>query len=182
MLSCLLRPTAGTATILGHDVRTEPLAVKRVTAISPQETAIAEHLDAWENLALMAGVHGIDKEVTRERSDELLETMALTKRGKEKAKHYSGGMKRRLSIAMALITEPQVVFLDEPTIGLGPQSRRGMWEGTVALIDRGTRFSAVGVRCPVRSLWRAHRTRPRDVDGRGVLRRRVRSGRVGCSG
>ncbi len=128
MLSCLLRPTAGTARVLGHDIRDDPLAVKRVIAISPQETAIAEHLNAWENLALMAGVHGIDTDVTKRRSDELIETMALTERGKEKAKHYSGGMKRRLSIAMALITEPQVVFLDEPTIGLDPQSRRGLWE------------------------------------------------------
>ena len=128
MLSCLLRPTAGTARILGHDIREDPLAVKRVIAISPQETAIAEHLNAWENLALMAGVHGLDKAVTKRRSDELIETMALTERGREKAKHYSGGMQRRLSIAMALITEPQVVFLDEPTIGLDPQSRRGMWE------------------------------------------------------
>jgi ABC-2 type transport system ATP-binding protein len=128
MLSCLLRPTSGTATILGHDVREDPLAVKQLIAISPQETAIAEHLNAWENLALMAGVHGVDRAAIRERSTDLLETLGLTKRGKEKAKHYSGGMKRRLSIAMALISEPRVLFLDEPTIGLDPQSRRGMWE------------------------------------------------------
>jgi ABC-2 type transport system ATP-binding protein len=128
MLSCLLRPTSGTATILGHDVREDPLAVKQLIAISPQETAIAEHLNAWENLALMAGVHGVDRAAIRERSTDLLETLGLTKQGKEKAKHYSGGMKRRLSIAMALISQPRVLFLDEPTIGLDPQSRRGMWE------------------------------------------------------
>ena len=128
MLSCLLRPTGGTAQVLGHDIRDDPLAVKRVIAISPQETAVAEHLSAEENLALMAGVHGIDRATTAARSAELLETMALDERAGEKAKHFSGGMKRRLSIAMALITDPQVVFLDEPTIGLDPQSRRGMWE------------------------------------------------------
>ena len=128
MLSCLLRPTKGTARILGHDIGEDPLAVKRVIAISPQETAIAEHLNAWENLALMAGVHGLDAEATTRRSGELIETMALADRGRERAKHYSGGMKRRLSIAMALITEPRVLFLDEPTIGLDPQARRGMWE------------------------------------------------------
>ena len=128
MLSCLLRPTGGTARIFGRDIVHQALKVKRLIAISPQETAIAEHLDAWENLALMAGVHGIDAETTKRRSAQLLETMALTERGREKAKHYSGGMQRRLSIAMALIVDPQVVFLDEPTIGLDPQSRRGMWE------------------------------------------------------
>jgi ABC-2 type transport system ATP-binding protein len=137
MLSCLLRPSAGRARIHGHDVRQDPLAVKRIIAISPQETAIAEHLSAWENLALMAGVHGIDKRTARRRSDELIETMALTERGGEKAKRYSGGMKRRLSVAMALVTEPRVMFLDEPTIGLDPQSRRGMWE-YIAGLEGGT--------------------------------------------
>ncbi len=133
MLCCLLRPTGGTATIMGHDIREDPLAVKRVIAVSPQETAIAEHLDAWENLSLMAGLHGFDKEEVKRRSGELLDLMALTGRAKERAKKYSGGMKRRLSIAMALVSNPQVLFLDEPTIGLDPQSRRGMWEHLGAL-------------------------------------------------
>lgn len=138
MLCCLMRPTGGTASIMGHDVREDPLAVKRVIAVSPQETAIAEHLNAWENLSLMAGLHGLSKQDVKRRSGELLEMMALTTRAGEKARKYSGGMKRRLSIAMALVSDPQVLFLDEPTIGLDPQSRRGMWEHLEALKGRTT--------------------------------------------
>jgi len=128
MLCCLTRPTDGTATIMGHDVRQAPLAVKEVIDISPQETAIAEHLNARENLELMAGLHGIDKTESKGRIGELLEIMGLTERASEKVKKYSGGMKRRLSIAMALISDPQVLFLDEPTLGLDPQARRAIWE------------------------------------------------------
>jgi len=128
LLCCLLRPSSGTATIAGHDIREDPMSVKRIIALSPQETAIAEHLTAEENLSLMAGIHGVGKQEAKRRSDELLETMALTARAKDQARKYSGGMKRRLSIAMALISDPQVLFLDEPTIGLDPQSRRDMWE------------------------------------------------------
>lgn len=128
MLCCLLRPTSGTAAVMGHDVGRDPLEVKRVIAVSPQETAIAEHLDAWENLLLMAGLHGLGKQQARTRSGELLEMMGLTDRADERVKKYSGGMKRRLSIAMALVSDPQVIFLDEPTLGLDPQSRRAIWE------------------------------------------------------
>jgi len=128
MLCCLLRPTGGTARIGGHDIRDEPLAVKRIISVSPQETAIAEHLDAWENLSLMARLHGLGKEETRRRSGELLEMLALSGRAGDRVKRYSGGMKRRLSIAMALVSRPEVLFLDEPTLGLDPQSRRGLWE------------------------------------------------------
>jgi ABC-2 type transport system ATP-binding protein len=128
MLCCLLRPTGGTATIGGLDIRDDPLAVKQIIAVSPQETAIAEHLDAWENLSLMARLHGLDKAETRRRSEALLEMLALAGRANDRAKKYSGGMKRRLSIAMALVSRPRVLFLDEPTLGLDPQSRRGLWE------------------------------------------------------
>jgi len=127
MLCCLLRPTSGTATIMGKDIRDDPIGVKASIALSPQETAIAEHLDAWENLSLMAGVHGLSKRDTRERSGELLEMVGFVNRAKDRAKKYSGGMKRRLSIAMALVSDPDVLFLDEPTLGLDPQSRRAIW-------------------------------------------------------
>ena len=133
MLCCLLRPTAGTARIMGHDILTDALAVKRAIAVSPQETAIAPHLNAWENLSLLAGLHGIDKQRGRQRSGELIEMFGLAERAKQQAGKYSGGMQRRLSIAMALISEPQVLFLDEPTIGLDPQARRDMWKHIAGL-------------------------------------------------
>jgi len=128
MLCCLLRPSSGTATIMGHDIQMDPIAVKQLIDVSPQETAIAEHLNVWENLSLMGGIHGIGKEEVGKRSEELVEMMGLTKRAKDRVKKFSGGMKRRLSIAMALVSDPQVLFLDEPTIGLDPQSRRSIWE------------------------------------------------------
>lgn len=133
MLCCLLRPTAGTATVMGFDIRQEPLSVKAVIDVSPQETAIAEHLNAWENLSLIAGLYGMGKHEARRRSGELLEMMGLMGRAGDRVKKYSGGMKRRLSIAMALVSGPQVLFLDEPTLGLDPQSRRAIWEHIEAL-------------------------------------------------
>lgn len=138
LLCCLLKPTAGSARVFGHDVARESLAVKDLIAISPQETAISGHLNAWENLALMAGLHGLDRNTTRRRSGELLELMGLTQRAKDKARKYSGGMQRRLSIAMALVTDPDLLFLDEPTLGLDPQARRAMWEHIGELQDRMT--------------------------------------------
>ena len=138
MLCCLLRPSSGTATIMGHDIQKDPIAVKQLIDVSPQETAIAEHLNVWENLSLMGGIHGIEKEEVNKRSEELVKIMGLTHRGKDRVKKFSGGMKRRLSIAMALVSDPQVLFLDEPTIGLDPQSRRSIWEYITALKGKKT--------------------------------------------
>jgi len=138
MLCCLLRPSSGTATIMGHDIQKDPIAVKKMIDISPQETAIAEHLNAWENLSLMGGIHGFEKEGVKKRSEELLEMMGLTNRAKDQVRKYSGGMKRRLSIAMALVSDPQVLFLDEPTLGLDPQSRRSIWEHIAELKGKKT--------------------------------------------
>jgi len=138
MLCCLLRPSSGTATIMGHDVQKDPIAVKKVIDISPQETAIAEHLNAWENLSLIGGIYGFEKEEVKKRSEELLKMMGLTNRAKEQVRKYSGGMKRRLSIAMALVSDPQVLFLDEPTLGLDPQSRRSIWEHIAELKGKKT--------------------------------------------
>ena len=138
MLCCLLRPSSGTATIMGHDIQKDPISVKKVIDISPQETAIAEHLTARENLILMGGIHGLEREEVKKRAEELLEMMGLTNRAKEQVKKYSGGMKRRLSIAMALVSDPQVLFLDEPTLGLDPQSRRSIWEHIAELKEKKT--------------------------------------------
>jgi len=138
MLCCLLRPSSGTATIMGHDIQKDPIAVKQVIDISPQETAVAEHLNAWENLSLIGGIHGIENEEVKKRSEELLEMMGLTNRAKDQVRKYSGGMKRRLSIAMALVSNPQVLFLDEPTLGLDPQSRRSLWEHIAELKGKKT--------------------------------------------
>lgn len=128
MLCCLLKPSAGTATIMGYDIKKNPSAVKEVIDISPQETAIASHLTAWENLMLMGGINGLKKEETKKRAKELIELMGLAERANEQLQNFSGGMQRRLSIAMALISDPPVLFLDEPTLGLDPQVRRAIWK------------------------------------------------------
>jgi ABC-2 type transport system ATP-binding protein len=138
MLCCLLKPSSGTGTIMGRDIVKECIAVKKVIDISPQETAVAEHLNAWENLSLMGGVHGIEKAEIKKRSEELLAMMGLISRAKDQVRKYSGGMKRRLSIAMALVSDPQVLFLDEPTLGLDPQSRRSIWEYIAELKGKKT--------------------------------------------
>jgi ABC-2 type transport system ATP-binding protein len=138
MLCCLLRPSSGTATVLGRDIHEDPMAVKQIIDVSPQETAIAEHLNAWENLRLIGGIRGLAKEEVKKRSEELLEMVGLAKRAKEQVRKFSGGMKRRLSITMALVSDPQILFLDEPTLGLDPQSRRGIWEHIVELKGKKT--------------------------------------------
>jgi len=138
MLCCLVKPTAGTASILGHDVVRTPFAVKNLIGVSPQETILSERLNCWENLALIGRVHGLSPSAVRERSKELLETMGLTERARDQVRKFSGGMKRRLSIAMALVSDPQVLFLDEPTLGLDPQARRTIWEYIAGLKGKKT--------------------------------------------
>jgi len=128
MLCCLLKPTRGTASILGYDIAKEPFKVKKLIGVSPQETVLSERLNCWENLALIGKVHGLSSNEVKGRSKELLETMGLMERSKDQVRKFSGGMKRRLSIAMALVSDPEVLFLDEPTLGLDPQSRRAIWE------------------------------------------------------
>jgi ABC-2 type transport system ATP-binding protein len=138
MLCCLLKPTKGTASILGYDVVKTPFAVKRIIGVSPQETILSERLNCWENLALIGKVHGLSSSQVRRRSQELLETMGLMERAKDQVRKFSGGMKRRLSIAMALISDPQVLFLDEPTLGLDPQARRAIWDHIAGLKGKKT--------------------------------------------
>lgn len=138
MLCCLLKPTKGTASILGYDIATEPFKVKKLIGVSPQETVLSERLNCWENLALIGKIHGLSSKEVKRRSKELLETMSLMERSKDQVRKFSGGMKRRLSIAMALVSDPQVLFLDEPTLGLDPQARRAAWEYIAQLKGKKT--------------------------------------------
>jgi ABC-2 type transport system ATP-binding protein len=138
MLCCLLKPTRGSASILGYDVVKTPFAVKRLIGVSPQETILSERLNCWENLALIGKIHGLSSNQVRRRSQELLETMGLMERAKDQVRKFSGGMKRRLSIAVALVSDPQVLFLDEPTLGLDPQARRVIWEYIAGLKGKKT--------------------------------------------
>jgi ABC-2 type transport system ATP-binding protein len=127
MLCCLLKPTSGTATIKGLDIVKDAHEVKKIIDISPQETAIADHLNSRENLMMMAGIYNVPKEEANKRTDELLRLFGLSDRANEQVRKFSGGMKRRLSIAMSLISDPEILFLDEPTLGLDPEVRRRMW-------------------------------------------------------
>jgi len=138
MLCCLLKPTSGTASVLGYDIAKEPFKVKKLIGVSPQDTVLSERLNCWENLALIGKVHGLSSNEVKGRSKELLETMGLMERSKDQVRKFSGGMKRRLSIAMALVSDPQVLFLDEPTLGLDPQARRAVWEYIAELKGKKT--------------------------------------------
>jgi ABC-2 type transport system ATP-binding protein len=128
MLCCLLKPTGGSASIMGYDINKEPYKVKQIIRDSPQEPPLAEHRNAQANLQLVASLHNIPSKKAKAWSEMLLETMGLTERAKDQVRKLSGGMKRRLSIAMALIHDPQIIFLDEPTLGLDPQARHAVWE------------------------------------------------------
>ena len=128
MLSCLTAPTEGDAYLHGHSICTETAAVKRIIAVSPQETAVAPNLSVIENLELMCGVHGFDKAKQQAKIAELTELLGLESVAKKRAGKLSGGWQRRLSIAMALISEPAVLFLDEPTLGLDVLARSDLWD------------------------------------------------------
>jgi ABC-2 type transport system ATP-binding protein len=133
MLSCLILPTSGDATLLGDSVREQPQAVKQKINISPQETAVAGNLSVAENLELLAGLYGQDTHTAQASAREMAARFGLNAELNKKAKRLSGGMQRRLSIAMALITNPRILFLDEPTLGLDVLARRELWASIKAL-------------------------------------------------
>ena len=128
MLSCIAKPTSGDAFLNGKSIVSQKEEVKSIIAVSPQETAVAPKLTVKENLELMAGVHGFSKEKTAEKTAELSRAFSLSEVMKKPAGKLSGGWQRRLSIAMALICEPEILFLDEPTLGLDVLARGDIWE------------------------------------------------------
>ena len=128
MLSCLTQPTSGDAFLNGKSIRQDPAGVKSIIAVSPQETAVAPGLSVVENLELMCGVCGFTKEKRIQKIQELTTLLGLETVLKKKAGKLSGGWQRRLSIAMALITEPEILFLDEPTLGLDVLARSDLWD------------------------------------------------------
>lgn len=128
MLSCIVKPTSGDALLNGRSVIRESSEVKKIIAVSPQETAIAPGLSVRENLELICGVHGYSEEKTRQKIVELSDAMGISEISGKRAGKLSGGLKRRLSIAMALISEPKILFLDEPTLGLDVLARAELWD------------------------------------------------------
>ena len=128
MLSCLTAPTAGDAFLNGKSILRDTADVKSIIAVSPQETAVAPGLSVRENLELMCGVHGFSKSVRKEKIAELIALMDLGGIASKKAGKLSGGWQRRLSIAMALISQPEILFLDEPTLGLDVLARSELWD------------------------------------------------------
>ena len=128
MLTCLTKPSSGDALVGGYSITKEPEQVKKLIGVSPQETAVAPNLSVEENLELICGIHGFSKEKTKEKVRELSEQFELSTILNRKAGKLSGGWQRRVSIAMALISEPQILFLDEPTLGLDVIARHELWE------------------------------------------------------
>ena len=133
MLCCLTRPTAGDAFLNGSSILADPAGVKARIGVSPQETAVAPNLTVQENLELMCGVHGFTREKQMQKVRQIAEELGLGDILKRKAGKLSGGWQRRLSIAMALIGEPEILFLDEPTLGLDVLARSDLWEVIRAL-------------------------------------------------
>ena len=137
ILSTLFAPTSGDATVAGHSVTKEPMAVKKSIGIVPQEIALYEELTALENLKFWGQMYNLSGKALSMRVDEVLEQIGLKDRAKERIKTYSGGMKRRVNIAVGLLHKPRLLFMDEPTVGIDPQSRRAILESVKDLNQSG---------------------------------------------
>ena len=138
MLTCITKPTAGDAFVGGHSVVNEPEKIKQLIGVSPQETAVAPNLSVRENLELICGIHGFSKEETNAKIKKLSKQFTLESVLNRKAGKLSGGYKRRVSIAMALISEPEILFLDEPTLGLDVIARHELWDEIRSLKGKTT--------------------------------------------
>jgi linearmycin/streptolysin S transport system ATP-binding protein len=137
MLSCLLRPDDGDANVMGHSIRTDAMGVKSVLGVVPQEIALYEDLTARENLTFWGKMYGLRGAELKSRVNEVLEVIGLTDRAQDRVSKYSGGMKRRVNIGVALLHKPKVIYMDEPTVGIDPQSRRNILDSVVALKNQG---------------------------------------------
>jgi len=137
MLSCLLKPTGGDAVIGGHSIIRDPQAVKEIIGVVPQDVALYPDMSARENLLFWGRMYGLSGDGLKTRVDEVLELIALVDRQKDRIEKYSGGMKRRVNIGVALLHKPRGLYLDEPTVGIDPQSRRSILDGILALRDQG---------------------------------------------
>ena len=138
MLTCLTKSTAGDAAVGGYSITKDAEKVKALIGVSPQETAVAPNLSVKENLELICGIHGFSREKTKEKIAELSDQFALGEVLQRKAGKLSGGWQRRVSIAMALISEPKILFLDEPTLGLDVLAKHELWDAIRALKGRVT--------------------------------------------
>jgi len=137
MLATLLRPDEGDASIMGHSLRHDPMAVKSVLGVVPQEIALYEDLSARENLTFWGKMYGLRGAKLRQRVNEVLDLIGLSDRANGRVGTFSGGMKRRVNIGVALLHKPQVIYMDEPTAGIDPQSRRNILDSVVTLKDQG---------------------------------------------
>jgi ABC-2 type transport system ATP-binding protein len=137
MLSGLLPPTSGDAIIAGHSVRTDSLRVRQLIGVVPQEIALYDDLTAHENLVFWGRMYGLGSARLKRRITEVLEQIGLADRAKDRIKTYSGGMKRRVNIGVGLLHEPKLLFMDEPTVGIDPQSRRAILDTVKALNQQG---------------------------------------------
>jgi ABC-2 type transport system ATP-binding protein len=137
MLSTLYIPTSGDATIGGHSITKDPMAVKQIIGVVPQDLALYEDLTARENLIFWGRMYGLGGKTLNSRLDEVLEQIGLTDKAKNRVKTYSGGMKRRVNIGVGLLHKPRLLFMDEPTVGIDPQSRRAILDTVKDLNKQG---------------------------------------------
>lgn len=137
MLSCLLAPTSGDATVAGHSITHEAQAVKRVIGVVPQDVALYPTLTARENLHFWGRMYAMGGAALNRRIDEVLDIVGLRDRANERIDKYSGGMKRRINIAVGLLHQPRIIYMDEPTVGIDPQSRRNILDTVRALNQQG---------------------------------------------
>ena len=128
MLSCLIKPTCGDATLLGNSIISDSTKVKQIISVSPQETSVAPNLTVKENMEFIAGIFGFSRAQAKAKTQQIIDQFDMKEIENSRAKTLSGGWQRRLSIAMALISEPSIIFLDEPTLGLDVLARRDLWK------------------------------------------------------